>query len=51
MVEQLVIELYEKACDSKTWSIVRHANGLLSRKIPNLALSLTDLIVRQKQVN
>merc|ERR1719450_1085501 len=49
-VQQLVEELYEKSCESKHWSIVRHANGLLSRKIPNLALSLTDLIVRQKQV-
>ena len=49
-VQQLVEELYEKSCESKHWSIVRHASGLLSKKIPNLALSLTDLIVRQKQV-
>merc|ERR1719228_2358720 len=49
-VQQLVVELYEKACEAKYWSIVRHASGLLSKKIPNLALSLTDLIVRQKQV-
>jgi len=49
-VQQLVIELYDKACEAKHWGIVRHASGLLSKKIPNLALSLTDLIVRQKQV-
>ena len=49
-VEQLVLELYERSCEAKHWSIVRHASGLLSRKIPNLALSTTDLIVRQKQV-
>merc|ERR1719228_1965609 len=49
-VQQLVVELDEKACEAKYWSIVRHASGLLSKKIPNLALSLTDLIVRQKQV-
>jgi len=47
---QLVTELYEKACQAKHWGIVRHASGLLLKKIPNLALSLTDLIVRQKQV-
>ena len=49
-VQQLVLELYERSCEAKHWSIVRHASGLLSRKIPNLALSTTDLIVRQKQV-
>eukprot|EP00092_Neocalanus_flemingeri_P036527 GFUD01039770.1.p1 GENE.GFUD01039770.1~~GFUD01039770.1.p1 ORF type:complete len:1190 (+),score=295.95 GFUD01039770.1:88-3657(+) len=49
-VKQLVIELYDKACEAKHWGIVRHASGLLSKTIPNLALSLTDLIVRQKQV-
>jgi len=49
-VQQLVMELYDKACQAKHWGIVRHASGLLSKKIPNLALSLTDLIVRQKQV-
>merc|ERR1719186_2074366 len=49
-VQQLVIELYDKACEAKHWGIVRHASGLLNKKMPNLALSLTDLIVRQKQV-
>lgn len=49
-VKKLVMELYDKACQVKYWSIVRHTSGLLGKKIPNLALSLTDLIVRQKQV-
>jgi len=49
-VKSLVMELYDKACQAKFWSIVRHTSGLLRKKIPNLALSLTDLIVRQKQV-
>ena len=43
-------ELYEKSCESKHWSIVRHASGLLSKKIPNLALSFAVLIVQQKHV-
>ena len=47
---QLVKQLYDSACLEKHWSIVRHASGLLGKKMPNLALSLTDLIVRQKQV-
>ena len=43
-------ELYESACVAKKWSIVRHTHGLLGKKMHNLALSLTDLLVRQKQV-
>ena len=49
-VKQLVVELYERSCEAKQWAIVRHACGLLTKKIPNLALAVTDLIVRQKQV-
>ena len=49
-VRKLVMELYDTACEVKYWSIVRHTSGLLGKKISNLALSLTDLIVRQKQV-
>ena len=49
-VQHLVEELYERSCKVKNWSLVRHTCGLLSKKIPNLALSVTDLIVRQKQV-
>eukprot|EP00092_Neocalanus_flemingeri_P040364 GFUD01043962.1.p1 GENE.GFUD01043962.1~~GFUD01043962.1.p1 ORF type:complete len:1237 (+),score=200.38 GFUD01043962.1:169-3879(+) len=49
-VKDLLRELYESACIAKHWGIVRHTNGLLDKKMPNLALSLTDLIVRQKQV-
>jgi len=50
IVRDLLKELYESACVAKHWSIVRHTNGLLNKKMPNLSLSLTDLIVRQKQV-
>ena len=42
--------MYESACVAKKWSIVRHTHGLLGKKMHNLALSLTDLLVRQKQV-
>jgi len=49
-VADLVKDLYEKACKGKHWGIVRHASGLLCKKLPDLAKSVTDLIVRQKQV-
>ena len=50
MIFSLFRELYESACVAKKWSIVRHTHGLLGKKMHNLALSLTDLLVRQKQV-
>ena len=43
-------ELYESACVAKHWSLVRHTHGLLGRRIQNMDLSCTDLVVRQKQV-
>ena len=49
-VRALVSQLYSRCCKVKCWSLVRHTSGLLSKKIPNLALSLTELLVRQKQV-
>lgn len=49
-VGSLVEELYDTACESKNWALVRHTTGLMGKKLPSLALSLTDLIVRQKQV-
>ena len=49
-VQQLVEDLYQRSCEVKNWSLVRHTCGLLSKKLPNLALAVTDLIVRQKQV-
>lgn len=49
-VEDLVKELYDAACEAKHWAIVRHSSGMLGKKLPSLALSVTDLIVRQKQV-
>ena len=49
-VAELVSQLYARSCKMKCWGLVRHTSGLLSKKIPNLALSLTELLVRQKQV-
>ena len=49
-VYDLLRELYDSACSAKQWGIVRHSAGLLGKRAPNIALSLTDLLVRQKQV-
>ena len=49
-VAELVSELYARSCKKKCWGLVRHTSGLLNKKIPNLALSLTELLVRQRQV-
>ena len=49
-VVELVSELYARSVKMKCWSLVRHTSGLLCKKIPNLALSLTELLVRQRQV-
>ena len=49
-VAELVSQLYSRSCKMKCWGLVRHTSGLLSKKIPNLALSLTELLVRQRQV-
>ena len=49
-VYDLLREFYDSACSAKQWGIVRHSAGLLGKRAPNIALSLTDLLVRQKQV-
>lgn len=49
-VGNLVKELYEKACHSKKWWLVRHAAGMLERKSEDLATAVSDLLVRQKQL-
>ncbi|XP_064458019.1 probable phosphorylase b kinase regulatory subunit alpha isoform X2 [Ornithodoros turicata] len=49
-VRHLLKDLYEKACKEKKWSLVRHAAGLLGKKVEDLAKAVTDLLVRQKQV-
>lgn len=43
-------EMYERACLDKNWALVRHMAGLLNKQVEDLAKSLTDLLVRQKQV-
>lgn len=42
--------MYEQACLEKKWQVVRHLAGLLNKQVEDLAKSLTDLLVRQKQV-
>lgn len=49
-VKKLLEELYEKACEKKQWSLVRHTAGLLQKRVEDLAESVTDLLVRQKQL-
>lgn len=43
-------DMYERACLDKNWALVRHMAGLLNKQVEDLAKSLTDLLVRQKQV-
>ncbi|XP_059490369.1 probable phosphorylase b kinase regulatory subunit alpha [Neocloeon triangulifer] len=42
--------LFEKACQQKLWSIVRHTAGMLGKRVEDLAKAVTDLLVRQKQI-
>lgn len=49
-VELLLVELYEKACEIKLWSLVRHTAGLLRKRVEDLAEAATDLLVHQKQL-
>ncbi|RWS23123.1 hypothetical protein B4U80_00571, partial [Leptotrombidium deliense] len=49
-VKDLLKELYEKACQRKKWALVRHIAGILGKRVEDLAKSVTDLLVRQKQV-
>ncbi|RWS17764.1 hypothetical protein B4U79_14260 [Dinothrombium tinctorium] len=49
-VKDLLKELYEKACQKKKWALVRHIAGILGKRVEDLAKSVTDLLVRQKQV-
>lgn len=43
-------DMYQQACLEKNWALVRHMAGLLNKQVEDLAKSLTDLLVRQKQV-
>ncbi|CAG5117195.1 unnamed protein product [Candidula unifasciata] len=50
-VIDLLKELYDKANSCKQWWLVRHTAGLLKKRIGDLALAVTDLLVRQKQLS
>ncbi|XP_060070242.1 probable phosphorylase b kinase regulatory subunit alpha [Ylistrum balloti] len=47
-VRELLVELYEKAGHWKQWWLVRHTAGMLRKRVEDLALAATDLLVRQK---
>ncbi|XP_046852762.1 phosphorylase b kinase regulatory subunit alpha, liver isoform-like [Xenia sp. Carnegie-2017] len=49
-VKKLLEELYEKACEKRHWSLVRHTAGLLQKRVEDLAENVTDLLVREKQI-
>jgi len=49
-IRDLLRTLYEAACTKKNWGIVRHAAGFLGKRVEDLSKSVTDLLVRQKQV-
>ncbi|BFZ14817.1 hypothetical protein BsWGS_17856 [Bradybaena similaris] len=50
-VKDLLTELYEKAGQWKQWWLVRHTAGMLRKRVEDLALAATDLLVRQKQLS
>jgi hypothetical protein len=50
-VRDLLKGLYEKACQQKLWGLVRHTAGMLGKRVEDLAKAVTDLLVRQKQVD
>ncbi|KAJ8912271.1 hypothetical protein NQ315_008318 [Exocentrus adspersus] len=49
-VKDLLKGLYEKACQQKMWGLVRHTAGMLGKRVEDLAKSVTDLLVHQKQI-
>jgi hypothetical protein len=48
--KDMLNDIYERACQEKKWALVRHMAGVLNKQVEDLAKSLTDLLVRQKQV-
>ncbi|KAI7862721.1 glycosyl hydrolases family 15-domain-containing protein [Spinellus fusiger] len=50
-LQELLEEVYLKARRLQYWSIARQAAGLLHKNVPSLTISITDLIIRQKQVS
>lgn len=49
-VRDLFQEFYEHAVDGRKWALVRHFASALGKRVEDLAKSVTDLLVRQKQV-
>lgn len=49
-VRDLFHEFYEHAVDERKWALVRHFASALGKRVEDLAKSVTDLLVRQKQV-
>ncbi|KAI7697695.1 hypothetical protein SSS_07160 [Sarcoptes scabiei] len=49
-VRDLLREVYEKSCSEKKWALVRHSAGMLAKQGDDLAKSVADLLVRQKQI-
>lgn len=47
-VGQLLEEIYRKAMQTKEWSVVRLAAGLLRKLVNSLTSNVADLLVRQK---
>ncbi|XP_077547677.1 putative phosphorylase b kinase regulatory subunit alpha [Haemaphysalis longicornis] len=49
-VWNLFQDFYERACQEQRWGLVRHFAGPVGKRVGDLAMSVTDLLVRQKQV-
>lgn len=49
-VEQLLNEVYNRAAELKLWALLRGVAGLYDKMSINLADSVTDILVRQKQI-
>eukprot|EP00123_Amoebidium_parasiticum_P014558 comp22555_c0_seq1/m.34320 comp22555_c0_seq1/g.34320 ORF comp22555_c0_seq1/g.34320 comp22555_c0_seq1/m.34320 type:complete len:1285 (-) comp22555_c0_seq1:310-4164(-) len=50
-VRDLLEEVYRKAGELQLWSIVRHTAGMLRKQADALAESVTDVLVRQKEIS
>ncbi|KAH9373684.1 hypothetical protein HPB48_018671 [Haemaphysalis longicornis] len=48
-VWNLFQDFYERACQEQRWGLVRHFAGPVGKRVGDLAMSVTDLLVRQKQ--
>ncbi|GMS89003.1 hypothetical protein PENTCL1PPCAC_11178 [Pristionchus entomophagus] len=49
-VRDLMEEVYDKACESREWSLIRLTSGLLRKRLDELPKAVTHLLVRQKQL-